>query len=464
MKIRQNDTIAAISTPLATGGGIGIVRVSGEDAFNIADKIFKSSRGEKVSSFESHTINYGHIVSPRTKNILDEVLLSVMRAPNSYTVEHVVEINCHGGIIALKKVLELCLSQGARLAEPGEFTKRAFLNGRIDLAQAEAVLDIITAETDLLQKSALEQLNGVFSKKTQALRCRIIDTLSTIELAIDFSQEDVKFEENEKITEHVNDIAGQIKNLALEAEKGMIVRHGANVVICGRPNVGKSSLMNALLKNDRVIVTPIAGTTRDVIEESIEIDGIKIRISDTAGIIETKDRVEIEGIRRSKEKLRSADIVILVLDYNRSLSAQDKKIYDTVKDKKVIIVVNKIDLGRKLNIREMEKQFGKNKFLKVSVLENKGLNTVESAVISALFNEEAGLPRLNNVVNLRHKQILKKTALVMERAVSFTGKQYNAELLACDLNEALTELGFITGETAGEEILDRIFSRFCVGK
>ncbi len=464
MTTGQNDTIAAISTPISEGGGIGIVRLSGQGAFNIADSIFRNARGKTASSFASHTINYGHIFSPQTKNILDEVLLSVMRAPNSYTAENVIEINCHGGVIVLKKVLELCLKQGARLAEPGEFTKRAFLNGKMDLAQAEAVLDVITAETEFLRKSALEQLRGSFSEKIDALRREIINVLSMIELAIDFSQEDVNFAENEKIAKCVNDIARQIKNLAESAEKGMIARQGANVVICGRPNVGKSSLMNALLRHDRVIVTPIAGTTRDVIEESLEIDGIKIRISDTAGIIETTDRVEIEGIRRSKEKLASASIVIFLLDYNRFLSGQDKEIYDTIKDKKVIIVINKIDLPRKLSIRETEKEFGKNKPIKVSALKSEGLDKIESAIINALFSEKTGRPGLSEVVNLRHKEILEGTILVIERALGLTGKKYNAELLACDLNEALANLGLITGETVDDEILDRIFSRFCIGK
>lgn len=464
MNMGQNDTIAAISTPISGGGGIGIVRISGPDAVNVADSIFENARKKRVSSFSSHTINYGHIISPQTKNILDEVLLTVMRAPNSYTAEDVVEINCHGGIIVLKKVLELCLKHGARLAEAGEFTKRAFLNGRMDLAQAEAVIDVITAETEFLQKSAIEQLRGAFSEKISLLRQKIIDLLSMTELAIDFSQEDVNFAENEEITKCVNDITRQIKNLAASAEKGMIARQGANVVICGRPNVGKSSLMNAFLRHDRVIVTPIAGTTRDVIEESVEIDGIKIRISDTAGIIETTDRVEIEGIRRSKEKLASAGIVIFLLDYNRSLSGQDKAIYDTIKDKKVIIVINKIDLPRKLSIRETEKEFGKNKPIKVSALKSEGLEKIEGAIINVLFSEKTGRPGLNEVVNLRHKEILDRTILVMERAVSLTGKKYNAELLASDLNEALTNLGLITGETVDDEILDRIFSRFCIGK
>ncbi|MFC1548912.1 tRNA uridine-5-carboxymethylaminomethyl(34) synthesis GTPase MnmE [Candidatus Omnitrophota bacterium] len=458
-----NDTIAAISTPLGESG-IGIVRLSGKDAISVVNRIFSPTNEDQLSSCDSHTVHYGYIKTSDKKEIVDEVLLTVLRSPRTYTTEDIVEINCHGGIMPLKKILELCLNEGARLAEPGEFTKRAFLNGRIDLTQAEAVLDVIKSKTDTSRKVAIEQLRGVFSEEIKGLRDSMVGVLALIELAIDFSQQDVEFPEINEITKRVGYIRDLVRNILETSDKGIILREGASIVICGRPNVGKSSLMNALLRHDRVIVTPVAGTTRDVIEESINICGVKVRLSDTAGIIETQDRVEIEGIKRSREKLEEADMVILVLDSSRTLSGKDKEIYKTLKDKKHIIVANKSDLSRELDINKAQELFNCGNIQEVSALKKEGLEGIEDTVAEELFHGDVGIPEGPVVTNVRHKNILENISKNLERAGKVTGKNYNGELLASDLNEVVHQLGLITGESVEDDILDRIFSQFCIGK
>ncbi len=459
----NNDTIAAISTPPGEGG-IGIVRLSGPRAMGITNRIFVPTGKSDFLSALSHTVHHGVIQDPDSGEIADEVLVNVMRGPRSYTAEDVVEINCHGGAMPLKKVMELCLTGGVRVAEPGEFTKRAFLNGRIDLAQAEAVLDIIKAQTDISRKIAAEQLNGVFSGEIRGLKDRIIGLLAQIELTIDFSQEDVEFPRITEISEGIRQVKDKIVNILMTADKGMILREGLDVVICGRPNVGKSSLMNALLRHERVIVTPIAGTTRDVIEESIEIAGVKIKISDTAGIIETRNRVEIEGIKRSRAKLRDADIVIFMLDNSCGLSSKDEEIYDAIKHKSLVIVANKSDIKRKLDINAAVRRFDGNPIISVSALKREGLDKVEDAVSGKMFKGSREVPGGYVVTSLRHKQLLKNAENCLDRACQTVLNSYNAELLASDLNSAIHELGLIIGESVEDDILDRIFSQFCIGK
>lgn len=459
----SSDTIAAISTPPGEGG-IGIVRLSGRDSLSIADRIFASPKGRQPSSCESHTVHHGHVKAARGGGMADEVLLTVMRAPRTYTSEDVVEINCHGGAISTKKVLETCLEQGARLADPGEFTRRAFLNGRIDLSQAEAVLDVIRSETDTSQRIAMQHLRGDLSGEIRALRDSIIDILSRIELGIDFSDEDVELSPAGDIQRRVEEVRQSVGELLETSGKGMILAGGASVVICGKPNVGKSSLMNVILRHDRVIVTPVAGTTRDIIEESINIAGVKVRISDTAGIIETRDRVEIEGIKRSREKLAAADIVVLMVDHSQPLSARDEEIYGTVADKKVIIVANKTDLKRGLDMKDAGKKFDGRKIIEVSVLKKKGLEKIEDAIAGELFGGDIRMLEGPVVTNFRHKDLLEKSVQSMVRAVKVTGASYNGELLASDLNEAAHYLGMIVGESIEDDILDRIFSQFCIGK
>lgn len=461
----NNDTIAAISTAIGESG-IGVIRLSGRKAIEISGKIFHSPMGKKLSSCASHTVHYGRIESPKNGEVIDEVLLTIMRSPRTYTKEDIVEISCHGGKVSLKKVLELCLEHGARLAEPGEFTKRAFLNGRIDLAQAEAVLDIIKSETDISQKAALKHLEGAFSGEVRALREFIINIISSIELSIDFSQEDMEFPQIESVIQRVKEAECMIKKILRFSQEGMILREGASVVICGRPNVGKSSLMNALLGHERVIVTPVAGTTRDFVEESINISGIKIKLSDTAGIIKPKNIVDREGVKRSKKKIEGSDVVIFMLDYNRPFSRADKEIYENVKGKNAVIVINKTDLAPRLEIDHVRRFFGSEKILKVSVLKKKGLESLKKAVIGKIFKNNPA-KWLNGeilVTNLRHKKVLEEARRALERAERLTGPKYNAELLANDLNEAVYYLGLIIGESIDDKVLDRIFSQFCIGK
>jgi tRNA modification GTPase len=460
--VDKKDTIAAVSTPPGQGG-IGIVRISGNESFGILERIFKPAGNAAIVDFKSHTIHYGQIVDPDTGMPVDEVLVNVMKQPNTYTREDTVEINCHGGQAPVKNVLRVCLTGGARLAEPGEFTKRAFLSGRLDLSQAEAVLDIISSSSDAACETALKHLRGDFSKKIKRLREGLLDILSGIELGIDFSQEDVEAVGAEDILSGIKKISGNLQNILSTADNGIVIRNGASIVICGRPNVGKSSLMNALLRHERVIVTPVAGTTRDIIEESIELDGVRMDISDTAGIIETTDRVELEGIIRSKEKLKNADIVIFVLDASRDLSDKDKEIYETVKRKKVVIAVNKIDLKRKLNMRDVSRIFHK-KAVKISALEKRGLDKLENEIRENLFNGEKFHRGEAMVNSLRHKILLEKALSSLRRTLESRAETFNGELAASDINEAVQNLGLITGESVEDDVLDRIFSRFCIGK
>ncbi len=458
-----NDTIAAISTPIGEGG-IALVRLSGPRALAVADSVFRSPGGVMPSSCKSHTVHYGRVFAPGGNDAADEVMLSVLRSPRTYTREDIVEIGCHGGLSAGRKVLEACLVSGARLAEPGEFTKRAFLNGRIDLSQAEAVLDIIKAETEASRRVAMGQLKGDLSGKVKALRAAVLDALARIELGIDFPQEDAAFPPREEISLAVGAIHSSIKDMLATCGKGIMLRQGASVVICGRPNTGKSSLMNALLRHDRVIVSPHPGTTRDVIEESVELSGIKVRISDTAGIIETTDRVEMEGIRRSKEKLEAADAVIFMLDLSCPLSDKDDGIFAAVKSKRTVVAANKSDLAAAWDVKEAGIRFGGQGIIKVSALKCTGLIELEEALSKALLGEDTAGPEGPVITNLRHKETLERASECLERSLSASGSDYNAELLANDLNAAVHFLGLITGESVEDGVLDRIFSQFCVGK
>ena len=462
MKNVNSDTIVAIATPLGEGG-IGIVRLSGKDSLPIAGKIFSPFKKGEVPLFDSHTVHYGCIRPPKEDEIIDEALITVMRAPKSYTAEDMVEINCHGGVMPLKKVMELCLAEGARLAEPGEFTKRAFLNGRIDLSQAEAVLDIIKAKTDSSCRIAARQMQGELSVEVRELRGKLIDALSGIELAIDFSDEDIDLSKIKPSKGKVREALSKVQALLETTDKGVILREGASVVICGRPNVGKSSLMNALLKHDRVIVHPTPGTTRDVIEESINIAGVTVRLSDTAGIIDTKDRVELEGIKRSKKRLQEADLVIFMLDASESLTDRDEYIYSAIKDTPSIIVMNKVDLKRKLFVEEVEKYLDRRDLIMVSALKKTGLEDLEDAIAGELFSGPGGMPEGAVVTNLRHKECLEKAETALERAYQ-EALENNYELVSSDVNIAIHSLGLIIGESIEDDILDRIFSQFCIGK
>jgi tRNA modification GTPase len=476
--INLNDTIAAIATP-AGESGIGIVRISGSKALSIADKIFFSKDGTKPSSFKTYTTHYGFIIDPRCSMLdarkissiqhplsntqyIDEVILTVMRAPRSYTREDIVEINCHGGIIPLRKTLELVLDSGARLAKPGEFTQRAFLNGRIDLAQAEAVLDIVRAKTDYALKISLEQLSGSLSKKLNQLRDGLLDSLSILEANIDFPDEDLGAVDLEVISTNLEHSNKALRLLLEGSKKGRIFREGIKAVICGKPNAGKSSLLNALLKCERSIVTPIAGTTRDTVEEVLDIKGIPIRIVDTAGIIEPRDLIEKKAVSRSQQCIREADLVLLIFDGSRELSREDEVLIRKVKSKPTIVLINKIDLRQKVNHEEIAKNF--QRVVQISAKKQKNLDLLEDAVVQFVFDGKIKSGEQVWVSNLRHIQQLKKVQKSVLQAKKSAKINLPIELIAQDLKDAIGFLDEIQGKNFSEDLLDRIFSEFCIGK
>jgi tRNA modification GTPase len=464
MGLYNNDTIAAISTSLGPGG-IGIVRISGSKAVDVARAVFRPIGKGAPGGYKSHTIHYGHVKHPGSGDIMDEALMSVMLSPRTYTREDVVEISCHGGGMSLKKTLDACLFAGARIAEPGEFTERAFLNGRIDLAQAEAVMDIITAETEKAQRVALGQLGGGLSAKVEELREALVNILALLELSLDFSQEDIEAPSSKEISEGIKEALKGVAELAKTACGGMMLRSGLSVVICGKPNVGKSSLMNALLRHDRVIVAPIAGTTRDVVEESIDLNGFRIRLSDTAGIVDTRDRVEMEGIRRSREKLSSADLVIFMIDPSSGITGRDKGIYEAVKHKKTVIAVNKTDLGMTISAREVAGLFGCEDVTMISALKSRGLEELEKAIARKIFSGEpmpdGGSPI---IANARHRGCIEKAETSLRKAVEMVSSDASRELVALDIGEAVHHLGLIIGKSIEDDVIKKIFSEFCIGK
>lgn len=459
----DNDTIAAISTPLGVSG-IGIVRLSGSDALKIAGRVFRHAKGKKINNLASHTIHYGHILNPENGELIDEVLLTVMRSPATYTKEDVVEINCHGGIIPLKDVLELCLKEGARLAEPGEFTKRAFLNGRIDLTQAEAVIDIIQAKTEKGLRVALDHLSGAFSEKLHIIREDLINLTAFIEAHIDFPEDDIGIPSSEWIMTKVQKILNEIELLIRSSEEGRILREGISTAIIGRPNVGKSSLLNALLMEDRAIVTDIPGTTRDIIEEFVSIDGIPLKIIDTAGIRKAKDQVEEEGIKRSLRTMDGADIIVLVLDSSETLKEDDITLLERVKDRQGIIILNKIDIPMKIEEEILMAKSQGMPIVRISATLRTGLNDLKKTITNLIFKGKTMHGDEPVVTKVRHKMALikvKEDLMNFEKSIN-DGLSY--EILALDLRDALDHIGEIIGITTTDEILNMIFSEFCIGK
>ncbi|MBM3252384.1 MAG: tRNA uridine-5-carboxymethylaminomethyl(34) synthesis GTPase MnmE, partial [Candidatus Omnitrophica bacterium] len=428
-KIGLDDTIAAISTPLGQAG-IGIVRLSGKDALSIVDKIFVSKENKKPSKFKTYTTHYGWIVNGyklqatsykrKIKNlkpvacslkpeIIDEVILTIMRAPKSYTKEDVVEINCHSGFLPLRKILDLVLKKGARLAEPGEFTQRAFINGRIDLTQAEAVLDIINAKTDQALEIGVSQLKGELSKEIDFIRNELLEVLAYLEAEIDFPEEEIDKLSLKQQTARLIKTKKQIEKLLETAEQGKIMREGINVVICGKPNVGKSSLLNTLIKQEKAIVTHIPGTTRDIVEEVINLKGIPLRFVDTAGIIEPKDLIEKEAIKRSHQQINNCDLALLLFDQGQRLSAQDKILVENLKGKNVIFVVNKIDLPSKINAAKLKSIAKNSKIIKISVLRKFGIKNLEEAIIKNIWQGKFKDRKGVFLSNIRHIQALKNS-------------------------------------------------------
>ncbi|HBC91633.1 MAG TPA: tRNA uridine-5-carboxymethylaminomethyl(34) synthesis GTPase MnmE [Pelotomaculum sp.] len=456
------DTIAAIATPLGEGG-IGIVRVSGPEAVEIAKPIFRA-KNKNWTAAGSHRLFYGHIVD-RAGVVVDEALLSYMQAPHTYTREDVVEINCHGGIVPLRRVLELVLGCGARLAEPGEFSKRAFLNGRLDLAQAESVIDIIRARTDAGLKLAVSQLRGELSRHIFSLQHKLLGLLAQLEAVVDFPEEGLEESAAAEIMVMSKDLLSEIEKLIKGAETGKIYREGISTVIIGRPNVGKSSLLNAMLREDRAIVTEIPGTTRDMIEEIINIRGIPLKIIDTAGLRETEDEVEKIGVARTRDSIGRADLILLVLDAARGLTGGDRSILESIGEKKSIILLNKVDVAEiKIEQGEVESLAPGSPVLWISAKQETGLSELEDTIVDMVLGGRAPSSDTVLVASLRHKQALEKAASHLAEAINGIHGKLPLDMVSIDLRSAWESLGEITGSSSTEELLDRIFADFCIGK
>ena len=456
-----DDTIAAIAT--APGeGGIGIIRISGEKSLQVANSIFKSISGKKIEEYNTRTLIYGHIVD--NDKVIDEVLVAFMKGPNSYTTEDVIEINCHGGFISVKKILELILSKDVRLADQGEFTKRAFLNGRIDLAQAEAIIDVINAKTDMAHTVAQSQLEGSLSKKIKDLRFNVTEILAQITVSLDFPDEDVEHITYNALKEKTIDLQKEINKLYDTSESGKILRDGLKTVIVGKPNVGKSSLLNAILGENRAIVTDIPGTTRDVIEEFVNIKGIPLKIVDTAGIRETEDVVERIGVEKSREFFSAADLSIVVLDSSRSLDPEDMEILESVQPNKTIVLLNKTDLDRVIDLDKIKEYIAEENIIEISALQHEGIEKIHDKIEEMVF---AGTVRNSSdlvVTNSRHKDALYKAKQSIEDALNAIESYMPLDFVEVDFKNIWDYLGYINGDTVTEDLLDTIFSNFCIGK
>ncbi len=454
-------TIVSIST--APGiGGIGIIRMSGEDSFKILDKIFFPKNKQRIEDIKGYSIKYGNIIEDG--EIIDEVLVSYFKAPKSYTTENMCEINTHGGNIILKRILEICLKNGAELAEPGEFTKRAFLNGRIDLAQAESVIDVINAKSDREAKSGIKQLEGFLSKEIKDIKKEIMSVLTNIDVTIDYPEYDVPEVEEKQLTTMLDNVEKRLLKLEKSFDNGKIIKDGIQTVIIGKPNAGKSSLLNAILKENRAIVTDIEGTTRDTIEEFVTINGIPLKLVDTAGIREAKDEVEKIGITKSKEEAENADLVIAIFDSSKQLSKEDIEILDIIKNKNVIILLNKSDLNAE--IRENDERLLKvtKNILKISALTKEGIEELYDK-ISEMFNlNKINLDNEVLITNIRHKNIISNAITNIKKAKEQMRLNMPIDIITIYINDVLENLSEITGEFVTEEIINDIFSKFCLGK
>jgi tRNA modification GTPase len=457
------DTIAAIATPPGVGG-IGIIRVSGPKARDIARLLFRSSK--KISDFKTRHLYHGDIVSPETGLVIDEVLVSLMTKPHSYTGEDVLEINCHGGSVILQTVLTEAVRAGARLAEPGEFTRRAFLNNRIDLSQAEAIFDMITAKTETGLELAVSQFKGHLAGKIGNIHSAIIDLLALLEVSIDFSDEDVEITEASETADILQSIVHDLQTLVSTYQEGKIYREGISAVITGRTNVGKSSLLNRLLGEKRAIVTPIPGTTRDFIEEDIQIKGAPVRLTDTAGIREPENLIEKEGINAVREKLISADIVIVILDGSEALTNEDIELVKENQEKKLLLVINKADLPHVIDVRELKRQLPDANLppLWISAKYGEGIPELKDSIHALILIRPCDHLPNHIITNIRHKTAMEKTSALLSKAEESLRRGLSPEFAAFDVREALDCLGEITGKTMNEDVLDRIFSTFCIGK
>lgn len=455
------DTIAAISTALGEGA-IAIVRVSGDDAVEKVNRIFK---GKDLTEVPSHTIHYGHIVDLDTNQVIEEVMVSIMRAPRTFTRENIVEINCHGGLVSVNKVLQLILAQGVRLAEPGEFTKRAFLNGRIDLSQAEAVMDLIRAKTDRAMNVAINQMEGRLSKLIGRLRQDILETLAHVEVNIDYPEyDDVEEMTHNILIEKATYVRAEIAKILETSKQGKILREGIATAIIGRPNVGKSSLLNSLVQEKKAIVTDIAGTTRDVIEEYVNVRGVPLKLIDTAGIRETEDVVERIGVERSKEMMSQADLVLIVVNYSEALTNEDEDLFRAVQGKDFIVIVNKTDLPQGIDMERVAELAAGNRVITTSLIEEQGIDELEQAIAELFFEGTIDSADMTYVSNARHIGLLTQAEKTIGDAIEAIENGVPIDMVQIDLTRTWEILGEITGDTVHESLIDQLFSQFCLGK
>lgn len=458
-RLNFDDTIVAISTPIGIGG-IGIVRLSGKDAIKIVDRIFVAKTGKRLASIKSHRIIYGKIVD-LSNSVLDEVLVTVMRAPKTYTKEDIVEINCHGGLVVTKAILDLVVSLGGRVACKGEFTMRAFLNARIDLVQAEATLDLIEAQTNRSLNQSLCQLSGELSKKIGSFSKIAFELLINLEAKINFPDEgDVKSRIKDDFPEKINSLINELSRLMETFQTGRLIKEGINVVICGRTNVGKSSLLNELVSCDRSIVSSIPGTTRDTIDELVNLDGFLMRITDTAGIIEAKDEIEKEALRRSKKAIKDADVILLMVDASQGLNKEDQILITTLKNRNIILIINKIDLPRKI---ELSNVGIKNKVF-ISVLKKRNIGELKKLIVDSAWNDKLNSSLEFVLTNSRQKEALNNALNYLIAAQKSFNKEFSFEFIAEDIKKGIAELDSITGRHTTDAMLESIFSRFCIGK
>lgn len=456
------DTITSISTPMGEGA-IGIVRLSGSRAIEITDKLYKGKK--PLAEVDSHTINYGHIVDPDTNEVVEEVMVSVLRAPKTFTREDIVEINCHGGILTINRVLELTMTAGARMSEPGEYTKRAFLNGRIDLSQAEAVMDFIRSKTDRASKVAMNQIEGRLSDMIKRQRQSILEILAQVEVNIDYPEyDDVEDATTEFLLEKSEEIKSEIDRLLATGTQGKIMREGLSTVIVGKPNVGKSSMLNNLIQDNKAIVTEVAGTTRDVLEEYVNVRGVPLRLVDTAGIRETEDIVEKIGVERSRKALSEADLILFVLNYNEALTEEDVKLYEVIKNEDAIVIVNKTDLEQHLDLDEVRDMVGDMPVIETSMLKQEGIDQLEEQIRDLFFGGEVQNQDMTYVSNSRHISLLKQARHSIQDAIDAAEAGIPMDMVQIDLTRTWEILGEIIGASASDELIDQLFSQFCLGK
>ena len=457
----QFETISSISTPVGEGA-IAIVRLSGEDAIEIADRLYKGAK--KLAETDSHTINYGHIVDPKSGETVEEVMVALMRAPKTYTREDIVEINCHGGIHTVNRVLQLTLNNGARMAEPGEFTKRAFLNGRVDLSQAEAVMDFIRAKTNEASKVANQQVQGRLKTYIESLRQSILNILAQVEVNIDYPEyDDVEEATTALLLTEAKSVLQDIEALLKSSTEGRILREGLSTVIVGKPNVGKSSLLNYLIQDNKAIVTDVAGTTRDILEEYVNVNGIPLKLVDTAGIRETDDIVEKIGVERSREALKGAELILYVMNNNDELTPEDIELLNSADDKKVIGIVNKLDLDNKLDIKYLEEHF-KIPLIKTSIINDQGVDVLENEIQKMFFDGSLSSTDSTYVSNNRHINLLEQAKTSIEDAISSAEMDVPVDIVQIDLIKTWELLGEVIGEDVSEQLIDKLFSQFCLGK